>query len=60
MQQGRDNTIAGKPGDPSWSLLTPMNYSDTDLPTIEELRKRIAEFMFLPKMTMERCLNEEG
>ena len=47
-----------KSGVPSWALVIPMNYSETDLDTIEELGKRISQFRNLLKATIENYQQE--
>ncbi len=43
---------------PSWALVIPMNYSEADLDTIEELGKRISQFRNLLKATIENYQQE--
>jgi len=45
--------ISEKSGPPSWALVIPMNYSESDLDTIKELGKRISQFRKLLKVTIE-------
>lgn len=45
-------------GVPSWALVIPMNYSEDDLDTIEELGERISQFRNLLKATLENYKQE--
>ena len=41
------NQIIERSDVPAWALVIPMNYADSDLDTIDELRKRISQFRHL-------------
>ena len=43
---------------PSWSLVIPMNYTESDVSIVEELRNRILQFRSLLATTMERYRRE--
>lgn len=43
---------------PSWSLVIPMNYTESDLSILEELRNRISQFRSLLAATMEKYREE--
>lgn len=47
------NEIIKKSDVPSWALIVPMNYTDADLETINELGKRISQFRKLLKVTIK-------
>lgn len=40
---------------PPWALVIPMNYAESDLDTINELRNRISKFRSLLTAVMEKC-----
>ena len=45
---------------PPWGLVLPMNYSESDLDTIDELRNNISKFISLLKTTMEKHQKENN
>ncbi|MCK4297265.1 MAG: hypothetical protein KAX28_11505 [Candidatus Marinimicrobia bacterium] len=45
---------------PPWALPLPMNYTENELDTIDELRKRISQFRNLLTVTMEKYQQELG
>jgi len=46
------NQIIERSDVPAWALVIPMNYADSDLDTIDELRKRISQFRRLLTVAM--------
>ena len=52
--------IVEKSDVPSWALIIPMHYTDTDLNAINELGKRISQFRKLLKVTIENKNRFEG
>lgn len=45
--------LAERKGVPAWSLVIPMNYDESDLPVIDELRARISQFRHLLSIAAE-------
>lgn len=45
---------------PPWALAIPMNYTESDLNILEELRNSISQFRSLLATTMEKCMQEYG
>lgn len=54
------NHLITESGVPPWALLTPMNYTEDDLDSVDELRRRICEFRSLLTATMGKYQQELG
>jgi len=54
------NQTISKSGVPPWALLIPMNYTEDDLDSVDELRRRICEFRSLLTATMGKYQQELG
>jgi hypothetical protein len=50
--------ITEKSAAPSWTFIIPIKYTETDLDTIDELRKRISQFRGLLKVIIEKYQQE--
>lgn len=54
------NQLIEKSGVPPWALVIPMYYTEDDLDTVGELRKRISQFRSLLTATVEKYQQELG
>lgn len=53
------NQIVNTKSVPPWGLVIPINYTENELMVIDSLRKRIAQFRKLLKITTEKYLHEK-